>query len=153
MKLRTLVTVVSLASTAACATIMQGSQQPVAVSSTPAGAAISVDGKEMGTTPTTLLLSRKDSHVVSLLLDGYLPYHMTLEKKTSGWVWGNIVFGGVVGVVVDASTGAMYRLTPGTVDASMETRTAVVDGKRTIQVAIVMRADPSWEKIGQLRAE
>jgi hypothetical protein len=79
--------------------------------------------------------------------------HRKLEKKTSGWVWGNIVFGGVVGVVVDASTGAMYRLTPGSVDANMETRTAVVDGKRTIQVAIVMRADPSWEKIGQLRAE
>jgi len=153
MKLRTVVIAVSLASTAACATIMEGSKQPVAVSSTPAGASISVDGQEMGTTPATLLLTRKDSHVVSLLLDGYLPYHMTLEKKTSGWVWGNIVFGGVVGVVVDASTGAMYRLTPGSVDASMETRTAVVDGRRTIQVAIVMRADPSWEKIGQLRAE
>jgi hypothetical protein len=153
MKLRTIVTAVSLASTTACATIMQGSQQPVAVSSTPAGAAITVDGKAMGTTPATLLLARKESHVVSLLLDGYLPYNMTLEKKTSGWVWGNIVFGGVVGVVVDASTGAMYRLTPGNVDANMDTHTAVIDGKRTIQVAIVMRADPSWEKIGQLRAE
>ena len=148
MKLRTIITTVYLSSAAACATIMQGSQQPVALSSTPAGASISVDGKEMGTTPATVRLSRKDSHVVSLALDGYLPYQMTLEKKTSGWVWGNIVFGGVVGVVVDASTGAMYRLTPGTVDANMETRTAVVDGKRTIQVAIVMRADPTGRRSG-----
>lgn len=153
MKLRNIVTAVSLVSTAACATIMQGSQQPVAVSSTPAGAAISVDGQEMGTTPATLRLSRKDSHVLSLQLDGYMPYSMTLEKKTSGWVWGNVVFGGLVGLVVDSSTGAMYRLTPGSVDASMESRTAVIDGRRTITVAIVMRADPSWEKIGQLRAE
>jgi hypothetical protein len=153
MKFRTVVTAVSLVSTTACATIMQGGQQPVAVSSTPAGASISVDGQPMGNTPATLTLSRKDTHVVSLVLDGYMPYTMTLEKKTSGWAWGNIVFGGVVGVVVDASTGALYRLSPANVDANMESRTAVVDGRRTIQVAIVLRADPSWEKIGQLRAE
>lgn len=39
------------------------------------------------------------------------------------------------------------------VDASMETRTAMVDGRPTIQVAIVMSPDPSWEQIGQLTRE
>ena len=56
-------------------------------------------------------------------------------------------------VAVDASTGGMYKLTPEAVDASMQTRTAVVDGRRTIQVAVVMSPDPSWEKIGQLSPE
>ena len=54
-------------------------------------------------------------------MEGYTPYEMQLEKKLSGWVWGNIAFGGVVGVIVDGTTGAMYRLTPNNVDASMNT--------------------------------
>lgn len=153
MSFRSLLAAASFLSIAACATIMQGSTQKVAVNSTPVGATITVDGQSMGTTPATLRLARKDKHVVRLDLDGYAPYEMTLEKKTSGWVWGNIMFGGVVGVVVDGSTGAMYRLTPTSVDASMQTRTAVVDGRRTIQVAIVMSPDPSWEKIGQLQRD
>lgn len=153
MKLRTIIAAVSLVSTAACATIMQGPNQGIAVDSTPTGAAISVDGQPMGTTPAVLRLPRKDAHLVRLELDGYAPYEMQLQKKMSGWVWGNLAFGGIVGVIVDGSTGAMYRLTPGDVSASMQTRTAVIDGRPSIAVAIVMSADPSWEKIGQLSPE
>lgn len=47
----------------------------------------------------------------------------------------------------------MYRLSPGEVDGALATRTAVIDGQQTIQIAIVMTADPSWEKIGQLSRE
>ncbi len=150
MKLRTALACTLLLSTAACATIVQGSKQDISVSSTPAGAAVSVDGQAMGTTPAVLNLSRRNAHTLRLDLPGYAPYEMQLERKLSGWVWGNIVFGGIIGVVVDASTGAMYRLSPEAVDASLQTRTAVLDGRRTIQVAIVMTPDPSWEKIGQL---
>lgn len=150
MKLRTALASALLLSTAACATIVQGSNQDIAVNSTPAGASVTVDGQPMGTTPATLKLSRGNAHTLRLDLAGYAPYEMQLERKMSGWVWGNIVFGGIVGVIVDASTGAMYRLSPGTVDAALQTRTAVLDGRRTIEVAIVMTPDPSWEKIGQL---
>ena len=153
MKLRAIILAGSIVSTGACATIMQGSNQGIAVNSTPAGASVSVDGKPMGTTPTVLRLERRSAHTVRLEMQGYAPYEMQLEKKLSGWVWGNIAFGGVVGVIVDGTTGAMYRLTPNAVDASMETRTAMVDGRPTIQVAIVMSPDPSWEQIGQLTRE
>lgn len=153
MQLRTIIAAVSLVSTAACATIVQGSNQGVAVNSTPTGAAISVDGQSMGTTPAVLRLARNNAHTVRLELDGYAPYEMKLERKMSGWVWGNLAFGGIVGVIVDGTTGAMYRLSPGDVTADMQTRTAMVDGRPTIEVAIVMTADPSWEKIGQLNPE
>jgi hypothetical protein len=150
MKLRTVLAAASLLSTAACATVMNGSEQGIAVNSTPAGANISVDGQPMGVTPAVLRLARSKEHILQLDLPGYLPYQMKLSRRTSGWVWGNIAFGGVIGVVVDASTGAMYRLTPEAVDAGMETRVAVIDGQPTIEVAIVMSPDASWEKIGQL---
>jgi len=136
-----------------CATLVQGSSQEVSIVSNPAAAAISVDGKPMGTTPAVVRLTRQESHLLRLDLDGYQPFEMPLERKTSGWVWGNVVFGGVIGVVVDASTGAMYKLSPGAVDTTLTTRTAVVEGRRTIEVAIVMTPDPSWEKIGQLTRE
>ena len=153
MQLRTLIAAVSLVSTAACASIMNGSNQGIAFSSTPVGAAITVDGKPMGTTPAVLRLARKDTHTVRLDLDGYAPYEMQLDRKMSGWVWGNIVFGGIVGVIVDGTTGAMYRLSPDNVNGNMQTRTAVIDGRASIQIAIVMTPDASWEKIGQLTRE
>lgn len=153
MQLRTIIAAVSLVSTAACASIMNGSNQGIAFSSTPVGAAISVDGQQMGVTPAVLRLARKDTHTVRLDLDGYAPFEMKLERKMSGWVWGNILFGGIVGVIVDGTTGAMYRLSPDNVDGAMQTRTAVIDGRQSIQIAIVMTPDASWEKIGQLTRE
>ena len=66
MHLRTIIAAVSLVSTAACASIMNGSNQGLAFSSTPVGAAISVDGQRMGVTPSVLRLARKDTHTVRM---------------------------------------------------------------------------------------
>lgn len=153
MKLRTIVVATSVLFTAACATLIHGPEQDLAINSTPAGASITIDGQQLGETPAVVRLARNREHYLQLDLPGYLPYQMRLSRTTSGWVWGNIVFGGVIGVVIDASSGAMYRLKPGMVDASMETRVAVIDGQRMFEVAIVMSADPSWEQLGQLTRE
>lgn len=153
MKLRTIVVATSALFMAACATLIHGPEQDLAINSTPAGASITIDGEQLGETPAVVRLARSREHYLQLDLPGYLPYQMKLSRTTSGWVWGNIVFGGVIGVVIDASSGAMYRLKPGMVDASMETRVAVIDGQRMFEVAIVMSADPSWEQLGQLTRE
>lgn len=153
MRVRTLAVAAFLLATGACATVMQGTKQGISINSNPTGASIMVDGEPMGTTPAVLQLARKKEHVVRLDLEGYQPFEMALTKTTSGWVWGNLVFGGLVGLGVDAATGGLYKLTPETIAANMTTQTAVVDGRQTIQVAVVMFPDPSWEKIGQLRAD
>lgn len=153
MKLRSLLAGASLLATVGCASIMHGPNQGISVNSTPAGAAVSVDGKPMGTTPTVVRLARKSTHTVRLDLQGYQPYEMALTKGTSGWVWGNIVFGGLIGLGIDAATGSIYKLTPDVVTADMRTRTATVDGKELIEVAVVMTPDASWQKIGQLLPE
>ena len=140
---------VALVALTGCATIMQGSKQNVGISSSPSGAQISVDNQSMGVTPATVPLSRKDNHTVKLSLAGYQPYEMQLSRKTSGWVWGNIVFGGIPGLAVDAITGAMYKLTPEDVNATLAQGTAMRRGD-TLIVRVVLSPDPSWEKIGQL---
>jgi len=135
-----------------CATIMQGSHQNVGVSSSPTGATIMVDHQQMGTTPATVRLSRKDNHVVRLELAGYQPYEMALSRKTSGWVWGNLVFGGIAGVAVDAITGGMYKLTPEDVNATLPAgaTSMSVDRRDQLTVVVVLAPRPGWEKIGQL---
>src|SRR5713101_5070257 len=73
---------------AACATIMHGSSQEIGIASQPTGAKIRVDNRELGVTPLTAKLSRKDVHTISISMAGYQPYELTTTRHTSGWVWG-----------------------------------------------------------------
>jgi hypothetical protein len=137
---------------AACATIMHGTSQQVGINSQPTGATVVVDSQTLGVTPVVAKLARKRTHRVTVTLAGYAPYEMVTIRKTSGWVWGNIVFGGIIGLIVDASSGGLYDVRPEVINAQLA-RTGgmgeVRDG--TIYVLLVREADPSWVKIGQLK--
>lgn len=137
-----------------CATIIHGSSQPVAFQSSPSGAAVSVNGVQTGRTPATLSLSRKDAHSVEISLDGYRPYQIQLQRGTSGWVWGNIVFGGLIGLVVDASTGAMYKLSPEQISAQLQASGAearLEDDQ--LYLFVTLAVDEGWEVVGRLEEE
>jgi len=101
-----------------------GGEQMVRVNSTPAGAAVKIDGHDYGVTPTMAKLTRKESHIVRLELAGYQPSETKLEKSLNPWVFGNILFGGVVGVVVDVVTGGVNELKPDGVDSTLGPATA-----------------------------
>jgi hypothetical protein len=136
---------------AACATIMQGSSQEVSVASTPTGARLFVDGTEAGKTPFVASLKRKDKHVIRIEMEGYQPFEMPLGRGTSGWVWGNIVFGGLPGLAVDAISGGMYKLKPEQVEATLAQSTASIeDGADALVVTVVLHPDPAWDRIGTL---
>lgn len=66
-------------------------------------------------------LSRSDNHIVRIQMDGYQPFDATITRSVSGWVWGNLVFGGLIGLAVDATSGGLYKLTPEQVSAQMFT--------------------------------
>jgi hypothetical protein len=136
----------------ACATIMHGTTQGVTLASTPSSARVLVDGKAVGTTPAVAKLARKTNHVVRFELDGYQPFEAPLTRKTSGWAWGNLIFGGLIGIAIDAGNGALYELTPTQLAATMG-RTASVTTKEGLYVAVVLRPDPAWTKVGQLEKE
>ena len=134
-----------------CATIMQGSSQEMSISSSPTGAKVLVDGAELGTTPYTASLKRKDKHVVRIEMDTYQPYEISLARATSGWVWGNLVFGGIPGLAIDAITGSMYKLKPEDVFANLAlTSFKNDDGNDVLMVMVVLTPDPTWEHIGSL---
>jgi hypothetical protein len=95
-----------------CATIVNGSTQRVEIASDPPGATAKVDGIPIGTTPTSIDLKRGDPHSVTIQKDGYVTDEESIEQGTSGWIAGNILFGGLIGLIVDYSTGAAHTLKP-----------------------------------------
>jgi hypothetical protein len=117
--------------TSGCATIVSRGTQKVDVSSEPAGATVTITNRSgdivhSGTTPFTAKLRKgagyfkKESYAVRFTKDGYETRELALTGTMSGWYIGNILFGGLIGMlVVDPQTGAMYRLEPKTLDAAL----------------------------------
>lgn len=103
-----------------CATIVHGSKQKVPISSQPSGASVKIDDASTGVTPMTAELSRKTSHRVELLLNGYKPYEVTIEPHFNGATMGNLAIGGIIGMGVDGSTGAGNTLRPEKVDVVLQ---------------------------------
>lgn len=95
--------------------------------------------------------NRWNSHP-TFLLDGYLPYETKFTRNVDGWIAGNIVFGGLIGLAIDAITGGMYKLTPDQVVAEMKNgNSTVFQNDSGLYLTIVMHPEPNWEKIGQLK--
>jgi hypothetical protein len=115
-----------------CATLMQGSTQQITVNSSPSGATVLVDGGLRFTTPTVLELSRKESHRIEISLEGYHPERIDVRTTSSNMVMGNIVAGGLVGFVVDHSSGAAFRLVPEVVRVSLRPITAEPENTPTV---------------------
>ena len=105
-----------------CATIVQGEHQSIPVNTDPSGAVVTVDGVEMGQTPTTLSLKRGDDHEVVLSLDGYRDVTLRLDKDFDfvPTVVGNVFSFGIFGLGVDFLTGAAYDLTPEQITRTLE---------------------------------
>jgi hypothetical protein len=136
---------------AGCCTIIHGSSQEIAISSVPTNAQVTVDHQPAGQTPVTTRLSRKDGHTVQITLTGYEPFEMNLTRHTSGWVWGNIVFGGLIGLAVDAMTGALYELKPDQVMGQLaQTHSSARIQGNTVYVFLVATPDTGWTRIGLL---
>ena len=70
-------------------------------------------------TPTSVELKRDENHSFVFHKDGYQDSSATVTSGTSGWVWGNLLAGGIVGGVVDFATGAAYKFSDDTLSMNM----------------------------------
>lgn len=130
---------------AGCCSIIHGTSQEVGLSSNPTNAQIFVNGEQKGATPVTLDLKRDASHMIRLELDGYKPYEITLTKNVSGWVWGNILFGGLIGLAIDAIDGAIYNIQPDNIQANL-----LPDDGIAIKLEMSKGSPEGADKIGQM---
>ncbi len=113
-----LVAALGLAALAGCATITHGSTDTVSIDTRPGGAACSVTqgGVQIARvepTPGTILVPKsKHDLAVRCEKQGYQPAVGTVGSEFQAMTFGNIVFGGVIGVAVDAASGAMNDYEP-----------------------------------------
>jgi len=133
-----------------CATIVSGSKQNVKFASYPSSATIFINEVEVGKTPFELKLARNGEHDVQIKLDGYQTYQTSLTKKFNAWYIGNILIGGIIGLIVDPITGAIYNLTPNQINAQLTKGTVFNSNKKGCYIAVVLDIDPTWKKVGQL---
>jgi predicted small secreted protein len=105
---------------AGCATIMSSSDQDVQIKSNPIDAQIRVDGMLMGKTPSLISLERKRRHELTIEKPGYQTRRITLSKKFNWWFAGNLIIGGLIGMIIDFASGAVFRLSPDEIDAKLE---------------------------------
>jgi hypothetical protein len=107
--------VIATLSAVGCATIMEGTGQSIAISTTPAGATCTVsrEGGTLGqiaSTPGSIRVDKsKNDIAVACSKSGYQTATITHSPHFVGTTFGNIALGGGTGAVVDASTGANYE--------------------------------------------
>lgn len=136
---------------AGCATIISGTTQSVNFSSSPSSATIYDNGMQIGKTPLSAELSRKKEHAIVIELTGYQPYEMMIRKEFNAWYLGNILIGGLIGLIIDPITGAMYKLTPAQINAELSGQTtSFKQAGNDIYIAISLKPNPQWELIGTL---
>ena len=133
---------------AGCANIIHGSKQDIRVISNPSGAVVRVNFKNMATTtPSVVTLDRKKTgYVLTFEKEGYKPVEVSLTRTIDGWLFGNILLLeiGIVGLIIDFSSGAAYKLTPSEVQVVLGQKEASLNRNRD---TLVVFAD--MEKLPQ----
>lgn len=107
----------ALLSMGACATVTRGSSDAWEVTSEPSGAKVeTTNGFQCPATPCAIKMPRKSEFTATVTKPGYKPATITVTHKTSGagaaGVAGNVLVGGIIGLGVDAVTGASQDLVP-----------------------------------------
>lgn len=98
-----------------CATLTKGTSQTVMIVTDPSGARceVSRDGKLVAVadpTPQSIAVGRNHRDMaMSCRKDGYKEASGGIASTFQSMTFGNIVFGGLIGVAVDAASGAMHE--------------------------------------------
>jgi hypothetical protein len=143
-----------------CASIFNGQTQAVTIKSAPEGAAILVTNRagesiHSGVAPATVTLKRgagyfkSESYKVVMKKEGFADREVTIISTVSGWYIGNILFGGLIGMLaVDPNTGGMYVF-PETVTGTLDAATKTSQGPAAL--TIVSTDSLSTEQMRQAR--
>jgi hypothetical protein len=114
---RALLVTAIAASSAACATVTRGTTEAWTVETDPSGAAVKTTaGFACDATPCTFKMPRKSEFDVTITKAGYKTVNTHVTHQTAGagaaGMAGNVIVGGLIGVGVDAISGATQELKP-----------------------------------------
>jgi hypothetical protein len=127
--MRVLGVVALAAALGGCASVTRGTSENISISSTPSGAEATITGLEVPTaciTPCAIIAKRNADITVTFAKDGYQTEVVELTKEIPGagaaGFAGNILAGGLIGMGVDAATGAAQDHKPNPVIVTMRPR-------------------------------
>lgn len=110
-----------------CASVTRGTTENISISSTPAGATAEVSGLDIPitcVTPCVVQAKRNADITVTVNKEGYEPQIIPLTKEIPGTgaagFAGNVLLGGLVGMGVDAATGAALDHKPNPVIVTLQ---------------------------------
>jgi len=145
--------------TGACSTVIEGTDQPVMISTEPQGAQCVLwrDGErlgEVGQTPASIVVSKsKDDITVKCSEDGYQETSDILTSGGSGWSFGNVAFGllfGGIGLIVDSASGAMTKYPDSIQVRLVPAGFATVKQRDLFFDALVARHEAEFQEASQL---
>ncbi|MFZ4107166.1 hypothetical protein [Flavobacterium sp.] len=140
-----------------CASIVSKSSWPITINSSPSEAKISIKDKKgieiyTGNTPATLKLKSgagffsKARYQVTFEKVGYDKKVVPVEFKLNGWYFGNIIFGGPLGLlIIDPATGAMFKLETEFLNETLTKSVANVDTKE-LKLLDINNIPAEWKK-------
>ncbi|MDB6058695.1 MAG: hypothetical protein JWO95_2539 [Verrucomicrobiales bacterium] len=141
-----------------CASIISGTNQTINITSVPDAADVKIEKLTIaenytafeGKTPAKATLPRKGSYLVTVSLAGYQKAQIPLDPGMNGWVWGNLLFGGLVGVVIDSSDGAANKLNPDEIKVNLvRVKTAGRD-EPSRAYAVIYKAAPDGKTVAKV---
>ena len=108
----------------ACASITQGTRDALLLRTDPEGAsAMTSNGYSCAETPCAIEVPKKQGFTVTFEKDGCEPKSVNvitrMSKSGGAAVAGNVLVGGIIGLGVDAATGAAKELVPNPVEAKL----------------------------------
>lgn len=108
---------------AGCASITRGTTDQVQILSVPEGAEAHTSMGPGCTTPCTLTFGRKDEFSVTVSKPGYQPQTVPVGTRVGvaggAGIAGNVIFGGLIGIGIDAYNGAELEHFPNPVSVEL----------------------------------
>ncbi|MFT3781454.1 MAG: hypothetical protein QM790_05500 [Nibricoccus sp.] len=147
-----------------CASIVHGGPRTLEIKSDPSGATITItklgtaEVVHSATTPCTVSLDQKrgyfkgQSFTVKFELAGYKSTEVVVRHELSGWYFGNLLLGGLIGMIgVDPATGAMWNLTPDKIEQKLSAEQASVIRQRSGFLVVLVSQMTESEKKQMVR--
>jgi hypothetical protein len=123
--------------------ILSGTRQGVRATSYPHGATVTTSPETtQHSTPASLDLERGKNYILTFSAPGYYPRAVELRRRIRPVVVACDIIMGVVPVVVDAATGAWYRLSPDTARVRLQRADPSGTGPAELDVAIELTELP-----------
>jgi hypothetical protein len=102
-----------LMSQAGCATLLVPSTAHIPVTSNPPGATVLLDGQQLGQTPMVVQAANKNTHIITLQMDGYQEGVCQLTTGIgAGYVIVDVLLG-VIPAIIDLATNSWTDIDQG----------------------------------------